>query len=238
MLHRGLSRRRRPIVFARIKVLESSQSEEVLSGRVVLGKTFDSQLKECRSDTIVASVFLCLGIVAFTSSLLIHFGSWTNGWLASVFDSLSRIGTLFLAASLGSIMNILLRWRLARQKPSIAWSFDVAPAEFLAARQAGQEPKVPNRDQEIEEGYRQERKPLESSSSNQWHSRFQGLLKDLAGSMYLTDAIDVLRKRPDDLEQEAWKIIESELGRGYTALGPPPGLTEDLLREGPDGRRG
>jgi hypothetical protein len=132
---RSPHRYRRPVVFARVKVLEPRSSNEAFSGIVVAERSLAAVLRERRGDLIVAGVFLVLGVTAslLSSPWVWDFDRrlqtltiWRDGWLAWAAGNMSRIGSAFFVGVFLPIIQVWLYWRSVRRKPSIEWNIDVA----------------------------------------------------------------------------------------------------------------
>jgi hypothetical protein len=131
---RSPHRHRRLIAFSRIRVLEPRKSVEAFSGIVVAERSLGSVLRERRVDTILAAVFLTLGVTILILSspevlnldFRMHSETWINGWLAWGSGNMSRIGSAFFVAVFLPIIQIVLHWRAVRRKSCVSWIIDVA----------------------------------------------------------------------------------------------------------------
>lgn len=132
--YRDSHRRRDPIAFGRIRVLEQGNSNEAFSGVVRPEQTLESVIRERRGDLLIASTFLFLALLIFILSspwvwnldYATHAERWTNGWLAWFAGNLSRIGSALMVGVFLPVISVWLAWRHVRRKPIVNWNTGVA----------------------------------------------------------------------------------------------------------------
>jgi hypothetical protein len=100
------------------------------------------------------------------------------------------------------------------------------PIPMISEHEAEPAPIVGQREQSIAAGNKVRR-----------GRRFRALWSRLIKIAIPSEANAVLRGNPDEMRAASWREVEGEVGRAYTALGPPPGLMQDLPRGQGDDRR-